>query len=162
MAEIKIPRFQYKPPTADDCFRHLSAMSYKSPIETISQGFRVQMDNDIMKAIHSYGINVDRDELIKALQYDRNQYEEGFIAGCKLNTDVIKREVAREICCEIEEEIVAALESNYRFLADYDDGRCDECILELVNRVKGKVDALRGIESIVEELKKKYTEDKNV
>lgn len=73
----------------------------------------------------------------------------------------IKTEVAREICCEIEEEIVGALESNYRVLADYDDGRCNEYILELVNRVKGKVDALRSIESIVEELKKKYTEGQN-
>lgn len=109
MAEIKIPRFKYKPPTEEDCFRQLSEMSYKSPIETISQGFRVQMEDNIMKAIRSYGINVDRDELVKALQYDRNQYEEGFIAGSKLNTDAIKREIAREIFEEIEKVVNYAL-----------------------------------------------------
>lgn len=74
--------------------------------------------------------------------------------------DVVpKSEVARKICCEIEEEIVAALESNYRVLKEYDDGRCNDYILEIVNRVQGKIDALRGIEGFVEELKKKYTEE---
>ena len=67
-------------------------------------------------------------------------------------------EVAMAICCEIEEEIVAALESNYRALKGLDDGRCNDYILEMVNRIKGKIDALRGIEGFVEELKKKYTE----
>ena len=74
--------------------------------------------------------------------------------------DVVpKSEVARKICCEIEEEIVAALESNYRVLKEYDDGRCNDYILEIVNRVQGKIDALRGIEGFVEELEKKYTEE---
>jgi hypothetical protein len=67
----------------------------------------------------------------------------------------IKAEVAREIFAEIEEEIVAALESNYRALKEWDDGRCNDYILEMVNRIKGKIDALRGIEGFVEELKKK-------
>lgn len=55
---------------------------------------------------------------------------------------------------------IAALESNYRALKEWDDGRCNDYILEMVNRIKGKIDALRGIEGFVEELKKKYTEDK--
>ena len=68
-----------------------------------------------------------------------------------------KSEVARKICCEIEEEIVAALERNYLDLKEWDDGRCNYYVLEIVNRIKGKIDALRGIECFVEELKKKYT-----
>lgn len=73
--------------------------------------------------------------------------------------DVAPRaEVANKICCEIEEEIVAALESNYRALKKWDDGRCNDYILEMVNRIKGKIDALRGIEAFVEELKNKYAE----
>ena len=70
-----------------------------------------------------------------------------------------KSEVARKICCEIEEEIVAALESNYRALKEWDDGRCNDYILEMVNRIKGKIDALRGIEGFIAELKKKYTKE---
>jgi hypothetical protein len=79
--------------------------------------------------------------------------------------DVAPRaEVVNKICCEIEEEIVAALESNYRALKEWDDGRCNDYVLEIVNRIKGKIDALRGIEGFVEELKKKYTDatDTNV
>lgn len=68
-----------------------------------------------------------------------------------------RAEVVNKICCEIEEEIVAALESNYRALKEWDDGRCNDYILEMVNRIKGKIDALLGIEGFVEELKKKYT-----
>ncbi len=81
---------------------------------------------------------------------------------CVPTADVAPRaEVANKICCEIEEEIVAALESNYRALKEWDDGRCNDYILEMVNRIKGKIDALRGMEAFVEELKKKYTEGRD-
>ena len=72
--------------------------------------------------------------------------------------DVVpKSEVARAICCEIEEEIVAALESNYRAKAER-LASC-ECYFadEVVSLCEGKIAALRGIEGFVEELKKKYT-----
>lgn len=65
-----------------------------------------------------------------------------------------KSEVARKICCEIEEEIVAALESNYKARGEVEDSD------ELYHLVSGKISALRGIEDFVEELKKKYTEEK--
>jgi hypothetical protein len=92
---------------------------------------------------------------------DGNATENGIVANAINDffaADVApKSEVARAICCEIEEEIVAALESNYRALKEWDDGRCNDYVLEMVNRIKGKIDALRGIEGFVEELKKKYT-----
>ena len=68
-----------------------------------------------------------------------------------------KSEVAKKICCENEEEICAALDSNYRALKEWDNGRNNDYILEFVGRIKGKIDALRGIEAFVEELKEKYT-----
>lgn len=58
---------------------------YESPIEVIyndiANGLQVKMEKDICEAICSYGINVNRDELIKALAYDRNQYEKGYSEG---------------------------------------------------------------------------------
>ena len=39
------------------------------------------MENDIMKTVISYDINVDKAELIKALAYDREQYEKGYADG---------------------------------------------------------------------------------
>lgn len=54
---------------------------YKSPIEVFQYEVETQMDNDIMKAVVNYGIDVDKNELIKALAYDRKQYEAGFADG---------------------------------------------------------------------------------
>ena len=71
----------------------------------------------------------------------------------------IKAEVAREICCKIEEEIVAALESNYRARKEHIERYADFAYdTELLLEINGKLNALRGIEGFVEELKKKYTE----
>ena len=74
--------------------------------------------------------------------------------------DVVPRcEVARKICCEIEEEIVAALESNYKAKAERLSKPNIEMADEFVAYCDGKILALRGIEGFVEELKMKYTED---
>ena len=56
---------------------------YKSPIDVIQEQMRLDVDNAIYKAVQTVGINVDREELIKALQYDRNQYDKGYEDGCK-------------------------------------------------------------------------------
>ena len=112
---------------------------------------------------------IDADELYKAAQKRIAEANEARMAvvddefldliNDAFTEDVAPRaEVANKICCEIEEEIVAALESNYRALKEWDDGRCNDYILVMVGRIKGKIDALRGIEGFVEELKKKYTE----
>ena len=72
---------------------------YKSPIETIYGELQTQMvqenENMVMKAIRKVGINVDKEELIKALQYDRNQYTKGYEDG--------KNDILDKIIAEIEE-----------------------------------------------------------
>ena len=69
--------------------------------------------------------------------------------------DVAPRaEVAREIILEIEKEITDALKSNYKVLPLIEESEA------LWNNVNGKINALRGIEYFIDELKKKYTEDK--
>ncbi len=58
---------------------------YQSPISQIYKDveykFKEDMENKIMEAVHHFGISVDKEELIKALQYDRNQYEKGYSDG---------------------------------------------------------------------------------
>ena len=56
-------------------------MSYKSPIEIICENIRSQMENDVYSIVQSYGVNVDKEELIKALEYDREQYQKGYEDG---------------------------------------------------------------------------------
>ena len=65
-----------------------------------------------------------------------------------------RAEVAREIFEEIEQEINAALQSNYKVLPQIEQSE------SLWNRVNGKIDTLRGIDGFIAELKKKYTEEK--
>lgn len=53
-------------------------MSYKSPIEVFIQEAKLNYENSIYNAIQEYGIKVDKEELIKALSYDRKQYIAGY------------------------------------------------------------------------------------
>ena len=55
---------------------------YKSPIE-IDYGEVVfekvgQTEENLFRCIQNISINVDKEELLKALAYDRNQYEKGY------------------------------------------------------------------------------------
>lgn len=55
---------------------------YESPIDKIYSDIQTQIEKRdeemTIKAIRYVGINVDKSELIKALQYDRGQYVKGF------------------------------------------------------------------------------------
>ena len=51
---------------------------YKSPIEIAYGQLQTQIDGDVFRAVQSYNINVDKDELLKALAYDRDQYDKGY------------------------------------------------------------------------------------
>ena len=53
-------------------------MSYQSPIEIIQTQMQSQIEGDIYKAVMKVGVNVDKNELLKALQYDRDQYQKGY------------------------------------------------------------------------------------
>ena len=53
-------------------------MSYQSPIDVIMGQMHISYENEICKAVQNVGINVDKNELLKALQYDRGQYQKGY------------------------------------------------------------------------------------
>lgn len=53
-------------------------MMYKSVMEIIQGNLQAQLEGEIMRVVHSVDVNVDKDELIKALAYDRQQYEKGY------------------------------------------------------------------------------------
>ena len=78
-------------------------MSYQSPIEVFQTQMQSQIEGEIYKAVMKVGINVDKDELLKALQFDRDQYQKGYtdrdseIVRCK---DCKHR--TRRICENIE------------------------------------------------------------
>lgn len=55
---------------------------YKCPIEIIYGELQTQLErkgeNMVLNAVRKMGVNVDKEELLKALQYDREQYEKGY------------------------------------------------------------------------------------
>lgn len=68
---------------------------YKSPIEIIAEDVykRVSnnIENDIMTAVAYHKIKVDKEELLKALAYDRGQYGKGYDDGYR----AAKKEIVR-------------------------------------------------------------------
>lgn len=68
---------------------------YKSPVELIITDIQHQIakhqDEEIYKAVLHYIPNIDREELIRALQYDRHQYAQGYADGKRDALDELVR-----------------------------------------------------------------------
>lgn len=62
---------------------------YESPIDIIYGEMQTRMEKEICHAVQEVGINVNKDELVSALMYDRNQYEKGY--------EDAKKEVLKEV-----------------------------------------------------------------
>ena len=58
-----------------------SCYGYKSPIEMIATEMQTKYEDDCVSVCQRYGFNIDKNELAKALAYDRNQYDKGFKDG---------------------------------------------------------------------------------
>jgi len=58
---------------------------YKSPIDIFTTDIHTQIvkqqDEEIYQAVLRVGVNVDKEELIRALRYDRQQYNIGYMEG---------------------------------------------------------------------------------
>lgn len=76
-------------------------MGYQSPIEQYVSDITMKMENDICTAVQNVGIRVDKEELIKALSYDRGQwelgYDEGYEQGRKEALESIKEKLVELI-----------------------------------------------------------------
>lgn len=57
---------------------------YTSPIrQAVSETIKRMEDTLMIEVTQTVGYDIDRDELIKALQYDRAQYDKGFADGMR-------------------------------------------------------------------------------
>jgi hypothetical protein len=68
---------------------------YKSPVEVITEEMKFFYDGDVVRAVQKHDINIDKEELLKALRYDRDQYEKGYADGKR---DAIDKLVRCEDC----------------------------------------------------------------
>ena len=55
--------------------------NYNDIIKVIQTDLETKMENEIVTAVQKCGIYVDKEELIKALNYDRKSYEKGYSDG---------------------------------------------------------------------------------
>ena len=84
MSKFELPKVSVKlleEASIDD----FAYMDWQSPIhmiqEEIAQKVANDLDNQVYQATMKVGIEVDKDELVKALEYDRNQYQKGYMDG---------------------------------------------------------------------------------
>ena len=67
-----------------------------------------ESDKQILQAVWREGINVNQNELIRALEYDRHQYEKGYADGW----------AARQIDIDIFDEILNKLNENGQIIIE--------------------------------------------
>ena len=102
---------------------------YSSPItlmEDIVRQKTTEVENGIVTEIQiRYGVDVNKEELVKALQYDRNQYEAGYRDGTKA-LDKIRAEIE-------------ALPKTYPFINHWvytDDYVKEDDVLEIIDKYR--------------------------
>jgi hypothetical protein len=70
---------------------------YESPVNLLFQDIERQIvqqqEQTILEAIRKCGVVIDKDELIKAINYDRNQYSKGYKDGVDDVLDKIREEI---------------------------------------------------------------------
>lgn len=66
---------------------------YRSPIQQIADEICLEMENHVCTAVQKVGIYVDKEELIKALQYDRGQYDKGYADGYAAGYEKAKEDI---------------------------------------------------------------------
>ena len=88
-------------------------MSYKPPMEilyddtmsNIANQIREDIDNRIVCEFNNQiGLNIDKDELIKALKYDRDQYNKGYLEGYSRGLEEGKQTIMIELAHSILEK----------------------------------------------------------
>lgn len=82
---------------------------YESPINQILGEMQIAYENECMKEVQSCGFDVNKEELLKALKYDREQYTKGYSDGYNKAID--------EVIWQLEAEV----ESSAKFIREYDD-----------------------------------------
>lgn len=79
-------------------------MNYESPITLIMKKYKTFIEDNVLKACQRVGIFVDKEELCRALNYDRQQYEKGFNDARKKDEEkmnFIIDEMSRYVNCDI-------------------------------------------------------------
>lgn len=75
------------------------AIGYESPITQIIGQLETQIEDDCIKVVQQCGFDVNKEELTRALIYDRNQYNKGFKDGYAKALEDFAEKLSN-VCCE--------------------------------------------------------------
>ena len=78
----------------------------------------------------------------------QNAYMDGY--------NTAKVEIARAIFAKLQDEISSAIDSNYRVRSEHMNKYPIGYNAEFIATVHGKINALRGVDDFIDDLKKKY------
>lgn len=71
------------------------ALAYESPIEAMIAEASNSFDDGVFRAVLRTDIEVNKEELLKALQYDRGQYDKGYAVGVKEFARRLKKPISK-------------------------------------------------------------------
>lgn len=78
---------------------------YQSPIQQYVDDMTMKMENNVCTAVQKVGIHVDKEELIKALSYDREQYDKGYADGYSNGYEQGRKEALKSIKEYVNKEV---------------------------------------------------------
>ena len=103
MSRDKHTGFHINKESVDKVFlkKDIDILGYESPIQAFIGQMHIAhertLESEVIKAIRGIDVAVDKEELFKALQYDRNQYEKGYVNGYNAKASEVAREIFEEI-----------------------------------------------------------------
>ena len=87
------------------------SVQMENTADVIAKAMKEQVEDNVMKCVQHYVIDCDKERLIKALEYDSDQYDKGFRDGVKTARDI----------------------GHWEYDADYDMFYCSVCDSRMVN-----------------------------
>ena len=87
MKDILKPKFVNMPQKPDDInmesFTPVSFADYESPIRVYMAQRNAAIEGEVYREVLRVGVDVDQKEMIRALEYDRDQFGKGYVAGSR-------------------------------------------------------------------------------
>lgn len=110
---------------------------YNSPITIAVRKYEGEfnefVENEVIRAVNKVAVYVDKEELIKALNYDREQYDKGFNLGFWTGEKVAARRFAAAI-----KERLRIPEKRACNIATFSKGQIRTVVNEILEEIVGR------------------------
>lgn len=119
---------------------------YEPIINVVTNQVRSTVEDAVMSEVRSIGIDVNKDELVKALAYDRAQYDKGFKDGKKSFSDKIPDGLIEKLTAVVRDSKILYSEAYHSiegYASDYDTAAffenlvvCTSMTLDILKEIK--------------------------